>query len=235
MNRVIYFSPTNSTKDIAEYCSNFLNIPLVDLTSFKKIIFFDYSALYNNIIICFPVYSQNIPLPVKDILKKIKTKNIIFIATYGRMATGNVLYEATKYTNAKIIGAAYVPTKHTYKDNERFSDFYKLDNLLFKLKINDYREASIPKRKKNIFACFLPNMRSRIGVKLKKTNNCTNCNICNQVCPTNSILNGEIKKTCIRCLSCLINCPNEGLDVSYLKPLRMYLEKDKLTQTIIYL
>lgn len=236
MNRVIYFSQTMNTKQIAEYCSNYLNIPIVNLSSYSKINSFDYSVEFDNIVFCMPIYSQNVHRIVFDIIKKIKANNFIIIATYGKMATGNAIYEIKNKLNINLIGAAYLPTKHSYKDNLGFSDFEKLNPLLDKLKLKDFRPVEIKKRRKNIFSNLLPNIRSRIGVKISKTNSCINCNNCTSICPTNSIRNGNIKnKTCIRCLGCYYNCIESGLSVKYSIFLKWYLKKDKINKVIIYL
>lgn len=234
MNQVIYFSPTNSTKRIAEYTSSYLNIPITNLTNHISIGDFDYSKSFSYTVICFPVYSQNIPLPVKEFICKLKSKYFIIIATYGRMSPGNVLEEVSKLVNGKVIGGAYIPTKHTYKGGDYFNEFLKLNTLLDRVKDNDTNEIIFPRLKKNPLSNFLPNLRSRVGVKIIRTKDCINCNHCNSVCPTNSIINGNISKKCIRCLSCYQNCPHNGLEVKYSKFLKGYLKKDKINELIIY-
>jgi ferredoxin len=236
MNAVIYLSPANATKKVAEYFAIKLDFPLINLTSYRKRINYDYSLMYNYVIFCFPVYSQNIPSVVIEILKSLKTKNIVIIATYGRMSMGNVLYDAKKLINANLIGAAYVPTKHTYKAGSYFSDLEKLDLLIEKIKSQDKASVIIPKLSKNIFANFFPNLRSRLAVKLKKTNYCLDCGFCSYVCPTRSISYERINhKTCIRCLACYVNCPYKGVSLKYSPFLKMYLKKDKKDELIIYM
>lgn len=234
MNQVVYFSPTNSTRMIAEYIASYLNIPINDLTSHINISKYDYSKIYEYTVICVPVYSQNIPLPMNEVIKKLQSKYFIIIATYGRMSPGNVLEEVSKYLNGKVIGGAYIPTKHTYKDGNYFNDFIKLNPLLDRINDNKTNEIIFPRLKKHLLASILPNFRSRVGVKIIRTNNCICCNLCNSVCPTNSIINGKINKNCIRCLSCYLNCPYNGLRVKYSSILKGYLKNDKFNKLIIY-
>lgn len=234
MKVVLSFSPTSGTKRIAEYASAYLNIPLIDITSYKSQKDFDYSVNYDYIVFCFPVFSQNIPDPVKSIITKLKSKYFLFLVSYGRMKTGNVLYEISKLQKGLVIGGAYIPTKHTYKEGNYFSDLEKLDHLLSRVSNNKVKNVVFPKLPKNLLANIFPNYRSRIGVKLKKTNNCTDCGLCNQVCPTNSCFNGLINRNCIRCLSCFYNCPHNGLKVSYSRFLKMYLKKDKTSVILIF-
>lgn len=234
MKLILYFSPSNSTRYIAEHIGKKLNLQIFDITSYNNSHRFDYSKTYEYLILCFPVYSQNIPTPVKGIIKKLQATNFVLIATYGRMGMGNVLNEAADIIKGKIVGGAYIPTKHTYNDGNYFSDFNQIDVLLEKIKNEDDTEVIFPKLKKNIFSNFFPNVRSRIGVKIRRTNDCINCSICNEVCPTNSINNGIIKNKCIRCLSCYTNCPYNGLVVGYRAVLKSYIKHDKVNRIIVY-
>lgn len=232
-NAVVYFSASNESKRVAEYFSKKTNFQLIDLTSYKNRNNFDYSINFNNLVLCFPVYSQNIAEPIKEIMEKIKTNNVILIATYGRMGTGNVLNEASKYFD-NVIGAAYIPTKHTYLDNERFNDFNKLDSLVDRIVSKEKTSISLPVRKKSIFANVSPKKRSQLSVKITLNTNCIDCGNCSDLCPTNSIKNGKIDKTCIRCIKCVTECPSKALDVEYSFPLRKYLKIEKTNELIVY-
>jgi NAD-dependent dihydropyrimidine dehydrogenase PreA subunit/flavodoxin len=234
MNLVVCFSPTGGTKKISEYAADYLKSPLIDLTSFKNQNNFDYSKYYEYIVICFPVYSQNIPNPVIDILKKLKSKYFLLLITYGRMNMGNVMYEALKLLNGTAIGGAYIPTKHTYKVGNYFSDYNKLNCLFERINNKITEKIKFPKLHKNPLSNIFPNLRSRNGLKLTKTDNCIICNLCNKYCPTNSINYGVVNNKCIRCLSCYFHCPNNGLNIKYSWFLQMYLRKDKIKDLIIY-
>lgn len=234
MNLVICFSPTGGTKKIANYSANHLNFDLVDLTSFKASNNFNYQTEYDYLVLCFPVYSQNIPEPVKDIIKKLKAKYYIVIATYGKMHMGNVLWEVKRLLQGTLIGAAYVPTKHTYKEGAFFQDYQQLNPLLSRAIKKETKQVEIPKIRKNPFADFFPNVRSRFAVKIKRNASCNQCNNCNCVCPLAAINFGLNRKNCIRCLSCVYNCPNKALEVKYSFFLKTYLKKDKLIDLIIY-
>ncbi|HHX78298.1 MAG TPA: hypothetical protein GX695_00905 [Acholeplasmataceae bacterium] len=233
VNGIVYFSASKETKSIAKYFREKTNYQLIDLTSYQDRNSFDYTINFNNLVLCFPVYSQNIPEPVNEILANIKSRNTVLIATYGKMGTGNVLYEAAKYFE-NIIGAAYVPTKHTYLENERFNDFQKLDSLVNRILSKDKIKISIPERKKSFLANISPKKRSQLSVLITVNDNCIECGICTKVCPTKSIINGHIDNTCIRCLRCVNECPSKALDVKYSYPLRKYLQTEKINELIIY-
>ena len=234
MNLVICFSPTGGTKKIADYAANYLNFQLLDLTAFKDHKDFNFRQEFDYLVLCFPVYSQNIPKPVKEIIKKLKAKCYILIATYGKMHMGNVLWEANKHLQGRLIGGAYIPTKHTYQEGDYFKDYQKLNSLLSRAIKKETKQIVIPKLKKNPFADFFPNGRSRYAIKIKKNANCNKCNHCNRVCPQEAINFGTITKDCIRCLSCYYNCPNKALEVKYSIFLKAYLKKDKIKDLIVY-
>lgn len=233
MNKVLFFSGSTITEDLAIQIAKYLGFEINDLTSFVDRESFDYSKKIDNLVFCFPVYSQNIARPIKEILKKLQAKNIIIIATYGKKGTGNVLYVASQLIKGNIIGGAYVPTKHTYLDEELFSEFDLLKNLLDKFKSNT-QEVVFPKRKKHLFANFFPEVRSRLGVKITRSNKCISCSICDSVCPMLAIENGRIKDNCIRCLRCVVFCPTNALEVKIKKPLYKYLQKNMFDELIIY-
>jgi len=232
MNVVLTFSASNQSLKLANYFASILSWDSYDLTSFDNQTKFDYHKEYDYVMFTFPVYSQSITPPVKEILKKLKGKYFVLLATYGKMGTGNILYEAQRIIQGKLIGAAYVPSKHTYIDNGEFREFQKLNKLIENLNLS--KEVKLPKRKKHIFANLAPNLRARMNVKLKTNEKCIKCNHCNHICPTKAIYKGRINKDCLRCLKCFNECPVNGLDVKYSYFLKTYLKKDKETSLIIY-
>lgn len=215
MNKIIYYSNTNESYNIASYISSKTNYELINIfniTSFE----------FENIFLIFPIHYQNIPKEIKPIIKKIIAKKAIIITTYGKISYGNVLYETKKILNAKIVAAINIPTKHTYiKNDTRFSDYELLDSIIDL--INSKDEIEIKKTKKNLFASFFPILRHRISVKIIKNDKCNNCNICNKTCKY--IDNGKIiSNKCNRCLRCVINCPNEALDFKLSPIMKRYLK-----------
>lgn len=234
MNAVICFSPTNQSLQVASYFSKGLSWKLYNLTSYYDQIEFDYTVDFQYVVICFPVYSQNIPTNVKNILNKIRAQYFIILVTYGKMGTGNVIYDAINLISGKIIGGAYIPSCHSYKENGKFLELKRLDGLINRLKNKETDPISIPKKSKNIFANFFPQIRSKLGVKIRKNKNCNECNYCNIICPNNAIHYGQITTKCLRCLKCYYECPHKGLTIKYSLFLRLYLRKDKQMDLIIY-
>lgn len=230
MNAVLYYSNAGECKRIAEYLADKTGFALIELNAADKL-------QYELALLVFPVYCQNVPQAVKEFLRKLKTEYLALIAMYGRASYGNVLNEIQHKYNHSIIAAAYVPTKHAYVDEERFNEFDKLDPIADKL--NDVRKhpttVQIPKSSKNPFANFAPAWRSRQGVKIVRGEQCNGCGTCNSICPLNAVNCGKTNNKCIRCMKCVVNCPNKALTLKLSQAMRAYLNKRKRDELVIYI
>lgn len=224
MNVILYYSKTNESLNVANYIKEKTNYSLINIENID-------TFECDNVFLVFPVYSQNIPVLVKQKIKKLVCQRAIIIATYGKMNYGRAVYDAQKLIKGKIIGGAYIPSKHSYKpEDTHFSDFEKLDSLIEK--INSEDEVVIPKTKKNLFANMFKHLRAKYGVKIIKTDRCISCSICNTVCP--NITDGKPNSKCSRCLKCVYECPSQALEFK-LRPIhKKYLNKPKKNELIIY-
>lgn len=226
MNAVVFYSNTGQSKSVAEFFAKQLNYSLVDINKACDI-------CYQNLVLVFPVHCQNIPDVVKSFLKTSKVKFLTLIATYGKMCYGNVLYEIQKKYDKNIVAGAYVPTKHSYVDNEGgFCDFDKLMPIVQKIK--NPSEIKFPKSYKNFFANFFPKLRSRLALKIQKNTCCTNCGVCAKQCAFGAINFGKVDRKCIRCLRCVAECPNNALEFKQSFLLRLYLRKKKVNKLVVY-
>ena len=239
-NAVCYYSETGETKRIAEYFAKETGYTLTDITEngiAKTKAKETETFYYDNLVLCFPVHCQNIPGLVRDFLSVSKIKNLTVIATYGKMNHGNVLYEVRKKyrKNIKIIvAAAYVPTKHSYINGDKpFNDFGVLKPVAQKIK--NPSEVFLTKLKKNPLANLFPKRRSRIGIKIYKNDDCNSCGLCESSCNYAAIKNGVTNNKCIRCLKCVKICPESAIGFKPDFFMKKYLEKKKLTDTIIYI
>lgn len=225
MNAVIYYSNTNESFHIATYLMNQFHYEGYNIVNLENFTF-------HNLVIVFPVYSQNIPYEVKKQLKKIRANKIILIATYGKMSYGRVLYESQKILCGKVVGAAYIPTKHAYVSEDKpFNEYHLLDKFI--ACFNNDKEVIIPRTKKNIFANFLINLRAKLGVKIVKNNDCDMCNVCHQFCE--AIVAGKTNGKCIRCMRCVENCPKKSLSFKQNIFMRKYLKKVRCNQFVFYI
>ena len=226
MNAVAFYSNTGQSKRIAEYFSVQLGYPLVDIVGNE-------CFHYENLVLVFPVYCQNVPAAVRNFLNRSESENLIVIATYGRMCPGNVIYEIQKNYRKNIVAAAYLPTKHTYVENDKeFFDFDKLKPIIEKLA--EPKPIELPKLYKNPLADLFPNVRGRLGVRIINSSSCIGCGICTDSCSSGAMNSGVTNKNCIRCLKCVRACPRNALRAKIRLPLRIYLKKKKTERVIIY-
>lgn len=226
MNAVIFYSNTSQSKSLAEYLAHELGYQITDIDARA-------SEEYQNLVLVFPVHCQNLPNTVKSFLKNITAENLTVVATYGKMCPGNVLYEIQNKYNKSIVAAAYVPTKHSYiEDDVSFSDYNKLSVLVEKVK--NPSVLTLPRLYKNPLANVFPSLRSRLGLKILRTQSCNGCNACTQVCPLDAMHGGITSRHCIRCLRCVSTCPRQALAVKPRLPLKLYLQKKKSDKLIIY-
>ncbi len=217
MNGVIYYSNTGESQKVAQYVATKLNFPLLCALYLDC---FD----YENLVIVFPVHCQNIPKELLPVFKRLKAQNVVILATYGKMCYGNVIYECKVRYNWRIVGGAYIPTKHTYiVDDTPFTQFELLNFVISAFE--RCSEVSIPKCYKNPLANLFISLRTELGVKLIRDKSCDNCGICTVQCP---------HKSCIRCLYCMQNCPTGALKYKLNFFMKLYLKKKKIDDLIIY-
>ena len=225
MNAVVFYSNTGQSKAIATYFANQLGYPLADME-------IKCAEYYQNLVLVFPVHCQNIPDIVKSFLKNISVENLTVVATYGKMCCGNVLYEIQKNYQKNIVAGAYIPTKHSYIDNDdAFRDLDELKPIFEKVKEPSY--IQLPRLYKNPLADIFPKLRSRIGLAIQKSENCNGCNLCAEHCSFGAIKSGTTNRKCIRCLKCVESCPRQALKIKLGMPLKLYLRK-KSNKIIIY-
>ena len=227
MNTVVFYSNTGQSKAIAAYLANQLGYPLEDIETGG-------AEHYQNLVLVFPVHCQNIPDIVKNFLKNISVDNLTVVATYGKMCCGNVLYEIQRTYQKNVVAGAYIPTKHSYiRNDDVFCDFDQLKPLVEKIKEPSY--IQLPRLYKNPLADIFPNMRSRLGLTIQKSANCTGCNLCTERCSFGAIKSGKTNGKCIRCLRCVESCPHQVLKFKLGLLLKLYLRKKKSNNVIIYI
>lgn len=225
MNAVVYYSETGNSKSIANYLSNLLDFPAVDIYNAKY--------RYDDLVIVFPVHCQNIPAVVRSFIKNLSVKTLSVVATYGGVWHGNVLYELQHKYCFPIIAGVYLPSTHSYMPQNKIPIDYNSLNIL-KTKLADPSPVRIPHSFKNPFAGFFDKQRSQLGVKISKTSDCTNCGECEKACMHNAICNGITNKNCIRCLRCIRACNHNALTFSLRYTMRKYLDKPRAPKTKIY-
>lgn len=223
MNAVVYFSCSGQSKAVAENLAERLGYKLYETQNAEE-------EIFENVAIVFPVHCQSFPAPLKGYFMKLKAEHVTLIATYGRAHCGNALHEAAKLIKSEIVAAAYLPAKHTYC--AAGTTTVVPEEVIAKML--KPAPVQIPKLRKTPFAGFLPNLRSRLIVKIKRTEKCVNCGICGGLCPVKAIENGKMNSKCMRCLKCVDSCPHGALIVKKSLILRRYLKKPRFDKTVIY-
>lgn len=224
MNAVVFYSNTGECKRIAEYFAEQLGFPLAEISNAEH--------QYENAVLVFPVHCQNVPQAVTQFLHTLSVRNLTLIAAYGKMCHGNVLYEIQQKHHFNIVAAAYVPTKHTYINEPRFNGFDRLRQVVDKT--SNPSAIKIHKSYKNPLANVFKGLRSRIGVKIVKKDNCDNCGLCQINCPQHAIANGKTNHNCIRCLKCVADCPKQALTFKTTTAMTAYLKNKKQNELVIY-
>lgn len=229
MTVVYCFSGTGHSMAVAEFFREQLQCPLHIIG--RESLWEETPA--ETAVIVFPVYCQNIPAPVKKCLRTIRAKYTVPVATYGGICRGNVLWDAQKLLEGTVIAGACVPAGHTFLQEDATFDPSPLLPVLER--IRKPRPVCIPWNGKNPFSDFLPEWRSRVGVKLVRTEECNHCGLCEQKCPMGAMEDGIAGKGCIRCLHCVSICPRKALKTENRWILKRYLSCKKRIETVVYL
>lgn len=226
MTAVYCFSGSGHSMAVARELARLLSCGVVEIG-------FDTARAADCAVVVFPVYCQNIPGPVKSFLKTLRAKHIALVATYGKISCGNVLYEARKIVSGQVIAGACIPMGHTFLDGDHGFDPAFL--LPIAERISTPRRAPIPRMPKESLADVFPALRSRMGVKIVRTDRCTDCGLCEKRCPMGAIRNGRPNHKCIRCLRCVTECPQKALRYENRWILQKYLEHHRREEYSLYL
>jgi len=185
-------------------------------------------------VVIFPVYCQNIPAPVRHFLKTLRADRAVLIAVHGGISSGRVLYEAAKLVSGTVIAAASVPTGHTFLGEDDSFDEASLMPIFDR--IAHPAPAQIPRTKKIWYASLFPGWRSRMSVRLIRSDACDGCSRCEESCPAAAMHRGKANRRCIRCLRCVTVCPRGALSYRTSGFLRKYLSRHAHeTKTVLYL
>ena len=219
MIAVYYFSGSGKSRAVAKHLARELAAEAIEISSSTP----SPAENIETAVIVFPVYCQNIPAPILPFLKKLKTPKAALIATYGGIATGNVIREAASLIGSEVTAWAYVRTGHSYLTDSKDFDEAELTDAIENIKLGTPRK--VKRMAKNPLADFFPAWRSRRGVTIRRLDNCTLCGRCTERCPMHAIRDGVPNDKCIRCLRCVSECPNSALDFSLSATMYFYLNK----------
>jgi ferredoxin len=239
INRVklVFFSPTDSTRKIMEEIAKGVEVPVehVDLTRLKAKTR-DFEEFGRDLVIIgSPVYAGRIPVEALTRLRRFKALNTpaVTLVVYGNRAYEDSLIELTDLTSElgfkPIAGAAFV-AQHSFSTPEvpiaagrpDVSDLRKArefgikirDKLLASKNIDDISPVTVPgvvPYRDEFRKSRAPKPGAEPAAPITKEELCTKCGKCFEVCPNEAITIGTAVETnrqaCMRCYACIKCCP----------------------------
>jgi ferredoxin len=239
INRVklVYFSPTGSTRRIVEEIAKGIGAPVehVDLTrpEAKTRDFDDFGG--ELAIIGSPIYAGLIPMEAERRLRRLKARNTpaVMVVVYGNRAYEDSLIQLTDLASGlgfkPVAGGAFV-AEHSFSTPEvpiaegrpdasdlkiarEFGAGIK-EKLLAVKEIGDVSPVTVPGSRPYRDE-FRKSRTAKPGTDpaapITREDLCTKCGRCAEVCPTEAIKLASTVETrrdaCIRCYACIKSCP----------------------------
>jgi len=226
----LYFSPTDTSKKIAEHIGNNIssklnkNLNIIDFT-LKLKREETYTFEDKDLIICaLPVYAGRLPNVLLPFLKNnLKGNNALCVplVLYGNRNYDDALIELRNIleeNNFHSIAAGAFIGEHSFskilaKDRPDKNDYIKADELsdliLKRLeKLETYpKEPIYVKGETPIRPYYTPRDRNGNGIDIRKVlpkvnHYCNDCKLCVNVCPMNSIDKTDVRKYNNICIKC---------------------------------
>jgi NAD-dependent dihydropyrimidine dehydrogenase PreA subunit len=232
---IYYFTGTGNSLKIARSLSEMLEecelVPIAKVWKLESL-----ESTSEKIGFIFPLYFHGVPKIVYDFLEKVnlnKSTYFFAIVTLAGDIEGVPLMQIEKFLRAKSknLHAGFfitMPTNYILGYNvhseEQQKRFFKIANK----KVKEIAEI-VKENGKNIDSDILKNVNNR-DERLNKdfrdevnendksfyaNDYCTNCGICEQVCPVNNIIIVDDKPQwqhgCQLCLACIHYCPEKSI------------------------
>lgn len=223
--KVIYFSPTHTTKKLALQVGNKLkedlSVTMEEINLTKPAARGQSYKIANEdiLLLAIPVYGGRIPILLEETVKKItgdKTKAIV-LAVYGNRDYDDALLEMKDLLTENdfvVIAAAAFIGEHSFS----FKLAAKRPDETDILVASDFAQKIAEKiNSKNLPPLAIkgnyPYKERSASMQLapKTNDSCNACMICFNNCPTEAISNSNpkqiAKEKCLRCFACVKSCP----------------------------
>jgi NAD-dependent dihydropyrimidine dehydrogenase PreA subunit len=225
---IIYFSGTGNSLTVAQNIATGLNEKVMHMNEAKKL-----KTINDSIIgFVFPVYNYDIPPMLKAIIEQLDFPSVKYsfgIITHGG-DKGNTIFSLKSLMKDKGSDLHYhndvlMPVNSrimygmlTDKIEERISDSkIKCDVIVKDINVQKQNAQKIRKKHLNAAMHILAETSIVKKYTTPKVNPdlCTNCGICQSVCPVNniSVINGKafIGDHCEQCTTCMHWCPQVAI------------------------
>jgi ferredoxin len=228
--KLVYFSPTRTTRQVLNEISHGLNaseVDPIDLTmpeSATK----EWAPITDDLIIMgVPVYGGRVPLDAKNRLKRLQTNGIpaVLVVVYGNRAYEDALLElkdlAIDMGCKPVAGGAFIG-EHSLAtrnlpiangrpdrdDGQKAREFGQM--IQKKLKAIKTPEEMAPLHVPGHFP-YIEQKKRSVEAPVTRTSLCQICGECAVVCPTGAVHVWENVMTdpdlCIHCCACIKICP----------------------------
>lgn len=235
---IIYFSATGNTQRIKNVIKEELinlgnDIQEFNLANRSVREKFSSFKLFDAVIFGFPVYFWRAPRLVREWFK---TKNGMnrrcsLFFTYGGAHIGVAHHNMKQILSScsfNLVTSAEFLAKHTFNvagfqfmENRPDSEDFKIAQKFASISHHKFLEEIVkpvifnpPIKSEEEVDKIEVSFRRAIPTPYIDVKLCTECGVCQNVCPTNAmdIIKGKARRNkCIRCLRCLYNCPEEAI------------------------
>ena len=226
--KLIYFSATDSTKNILHKISESMNMSIDEEFNLTNYEYRDFEHTFGKndvILLGSPVFGGRVPRPAKNRFIGIKGNGakIVLILSYSDVHYSNSMneiYEIVKNNGFEIIGMGIFILQHSViksiaSDRPNENDLEKIKYFGQKL-VQNIIENKVPKTKFEDIKTY--GKYNIVPIKPKGNIHCNKCGLCIKLCPENAIEINYPRQTnrnkCICCMRCVKYCPQKARDLS---------------------
>lgn len=242
--RLIYFSPTHTTKKVLTAIANGVGCATIhhtDLTTPKKRLTVDRTLQNDLILLGLPVYEEYLPDIMKETLSEFQghSQPVALVSVYGNIGFGMSLKELTSLAQSMQlvpVAAATFIGEHSFSCQEiplaagrpdekdlRKAESFGADlarKLAALSSSSEIALLSVPGTLP-LMARILPKGSAALFTYAPSTNaQCNQCGACALMCPACAIHEKDLtidEARCLRCFACVKNCPRSGRDIRFKK------------------